>query len=132
MIELYHGSDLSHAAVDEQIDAVNETRVIRRQEKNRLGDLLGRSNPSGRDGRNHLSGKSGDLLLRQARLAVALGRDDACADGVDADLAIFEIRGPAARERAHSSLRSRVDAERRHALGTGHGSVKDNGAAIVK
>jgi hypothetical protein len=41
------GSDLDLTAVDEELDAVDEARLIRRQEQHRLGDLFGLADAAG-------------------------------------------------------------------------------------
>src|SRR6202011_3189362 len=41
------GSDLDLTAVDEELDAVDEARLTRRQEQHRLGDLFGLGRESG-------------------------------------------------------------------------------------
>src|SRR5258707_13732024 len=59
--------------------------------------------------------------------------DDAWADGVDTDMAIFQVERPGARERAHGSLGSAVDAESfLHCSGSENPSVEDDRTALVQ
>jgi hypothetical protein len=81
---------LSHAAVDEQLDAGDIAAVIRRKEYHRLGDLIGRACAAQRRGRGGLRLDLFDLLVAQTQRVRVTGRDDrARADDVDADLAVL-------------------------------------------
>jgi hypothetical protein len=45
--------DLTSAAVHEEFDARDETRIIRGEKQRRLGDLFGLADPSDGDGRHN-------------------------------------------------------------------------------
>src|SRR5690349_9343237 len=61
------------------------------------------------------------------------GFNRARADGVDTDLALFQVERPGARERSHGSLGSAVDAESFPCChGSGSRSVEDDRTALVQ
>ena len=58
------------------------------------------------------------------------GVDWTGADGVDSDLAVFQVDGPAASEGTHRSLGRAVDAEGVEALGGNDGGIEDDRPSI--
>ena len=98
------GSDLDLTAVNEELDAVDEARLIRRQEQHRFGDLFGLADAARGDAACEIA--LGALrLLPAAEQHVEAGRfRHARADRVDADMPAFEVEYPVAREASHGRL----------------------------
>src|ERR1700694_6103081 len=109
-------SDSDHASIDEQFDRVDEAAVVRGEKYDGFGDFVRFARAPQRDLGGHLGGKSLDLFFGQAALVVSRRDNYPRAHSVDADLAIFQIIGPATGETAHRGLGSGIDAEVWHAL----------------
>src|SRR5262249_45554629 len=106
------GLDLGHAAINEQLDPRDVAAVVGREEHGGFRHLVRPAHPAHRHGGYETHLELIDSLLRQAGL-VEDGRFGVSGtDNVDADLAVLEIGGPAARERPHGRLAGAVDAER--------------------
>src|SRR5262249_25312554 len=122
--------DLGHAAIDEQLDAGDVAAVVGGEEQGSVRHLVWRAHPAqwhgGDDARLHLV----DLLPRPPGLAEARRFSRAGADGVHADLAVPQLRRPAARERPHGGLAAAVDAARFHPLDRGDRGIQDDGRAV--
>ncbi|RBL83813.1 hypothetical protein DDE05_27940 [Streptomyces cavourensis] len=108
------GSDLCHAAVDEELDAIDEAGGIRGQKRHHLANLLRLAKTTQR----HLCGQ----VIEQS--LTGLVRDQAAqprradrprAHDIHADAAVFQIQRPGARKVAHRRLAGAVDAEIRRA-----------------
>src|SRR3954469_25779387 len=98
-------SDLGRAAVDEQLDARDVATVVRGQEYDRLGDLVGGTDPAEGSGFGRLRLHLPDLLVAQAQFVLVAGRDDrARADDVDADVAALQVDRPGPSERPQRRL----------------------------
>ena len=67
-------SDLRHAAVHEEFDAVDEAAVVRREEHDRFGDFVGDADATERNGGSHgVQASTGAIrkeLLRIAEIAL--------------------------------------------------------------
>src|SRR3954466_11114850 len=110
-------SDLREAAVDEELDAGHVAALVRSEERDDLGDLVGGARAAGGDLRQHALDEFVHLLLVELESDRVSGRgDDAGADRVDADAPRAQVVGPAARERADRGLGGVVDAEAWQAL----------------
>src|SRR5580658_9964674 len=85
------GSDLRLAAVDEELGAGHKARIIRGEEGDRLGDLVGVTDAADRDLGRHVVQQP--LLLGDVRTGQpdkARGLHGTGADDVDADAALLE------------------------------------------
>ncbi len=93
-----HHLDLCLSPIDEQFDSGDETAVIRGKEQGSFRDFVRVAQPpqrhSGREERQDLL----TLLLRLPQATEARCVDRTRTDGVDADLAGFQVDGPGARE----------------------------------
>src|SRR3954471_11749234 len=79
-------SDLREAAVDEELDAGHVAALVRSEERDDLGDLVGGARAAGGDLRQHALDEFVHLLLVELESDRVSGRgDDAGADRVDAD-----------------------------------------------
>jgi hypothetical protein len=105
-------SDLPDAAVDEQLDARDETGVVGSKKHCRLGDFVRIANPAHRN--------LGSEMVEHALLLCRLGPsqpnqtwrlDGAGAERVDTDVAALEIEYPVAGESADRRLGGSTDAE---------------------
>ena len=92
-------SDLGHAAVDEELDASDVAACVGSEEGNHFGNFVQGSRATERYFISDAVCVLFDLFFRHSQgIAVARRRDDAGTNSVDADFAIFEIRGEGARE----------------------------------
>ena len=99
--------DLGGAAVDEELDAVDETGVARGEEEGDGCDLFRASDFAARDlGFEELLG-IGSEGIEDRRV------DSARAEDVHANSSLLELDQPGAREGAHGRFAGAVDAERR-------------------
>src|SRR6516164_3030752 len=122
--------DLGHAAIDEQLDAGDVAAVVRGEEHGGFRHLVRPAHPAQRHGSGEAHLELIDSLLRQTGL-VEDGRFGVSgADGVDADLAVPQVGGPAARERPHGRLRRAVDADRFQPFGRNDRGVQDDRPAV--
>src|ERR1700683_2901095 len=107
---------LSQAAIDEQLDAGYVAAVVGGQEQDGLRDFIRGAGTAQGNIANRALYKLIDLFLRHPkRGVVARRRDDARTDCIHPDLALLEVYGPRARERADCSFGRAVDAEGRTA-----------------
>ncbi len=123
---------MRHAAVHAQVDAGDEGAFVGGEEDDRGGDLLRLANAAERNLAHDVRAELFHLFRREAHLAEDRGFDGAGAEGVDADFAGFEVRGPAAGEGADGGFAGAVDAEAFVAGGCGDGCVEDDGGAILE
>src|SRR5262245_49479373 len=118
--------DLGHAAVDEQLDPGDETAVVGGEEQGGLRHLIRRAHPAQRHGGDDVRLHLVDLLPRPPGFVEAWRFGRAGADGVHADLAVPQLRRPAARERPHGGLAGAVDAARFHPLNRRDRGIQDD------
>ena len=91
--------DLRRAAIDEKFDTVNKAGVIRSEEDDRLGDLIGRTRATERCGRRSLRREFFDLRVAHAEFGLISGRyDGARTDDIDANIPTFQILRPRPRK----------------------------------
>ena len=83
-------SDLGRTAIDEQLDPVNVSAVVGRQEYRRLAEIVRRADPAERNGSDGL----GLLLIRQ-KMGEAGSRRVTGAQYVDPDVASLQVDDPA-------------------------------------
>src|SRR6266481_3742287 len=122
--------NLRRTTIDKEFNSGDKAAVVGSQEYRRFGDFIRSAQPPHRNGGNH-----GRLELLGFFCILAQGIDSgridwAGADGVDPDLAVFQIGGPRTRKRTHSSLGCAVNAKCRHALHGNDGSVQDDGPSV--
>src|ERR1700675_1986520 len=101
----HDGSDLGLAAVDEELGAGHEARIIRGEESDRLGDLVGVTDAADRDLGRHVVQQP--LLLSGVRTSQpnkARGLHGTRADNVDANAALLEVERPTPRQIARRGL----------------------------
>src|SRR5437016_17507 len=98
---------LRRTAIDKQLDPSHETGIARRKKKCRRSDLMRLTDPTHRDDRHELVLH----LLRNADEDV--GVDRARADHIHANVPVFQVNRPGARESAHGCLARVIDAESR-------------------
>jgi len=98
-------SKRAHAAVDHELAADREGPRVRRQEHDRLGNLLGIAAAPNRD----LRCKRFDRLGVHADLSVQRGRDRARADRVDADAAGDQLARQSLGERQQRRFGRRIN-----------------------
>src|SRR5262245_52671223 len=122
--------DLGHAAIDEQLDPGDETAVVTGEEQGGVRHLVRRAHPAQRHGGDDVRLHLVDLLPRPPGLVEARRFSRAGDDGVYADLAVPQLRRPAARERPHGGLAAAVDAARFHPLDRGDRGIQDDGRAV--
>src|SRR5262249_47965332 len=97
-------SDLGLAAIDEQLDAGDVTAVVRGEEHGGIRHLVRRADPAHRHAGDEARLELVALLPRRPALLEDGRLDRAGADDVDANPAVPEVGGPAARERTHRGL----------------------------
>ena len=99
--DLGHRSDLAHPAVDDELGAGDEARLVRRQEEHCRGDLLGTADAPDRD----LLGDASDgVPVAVEEVGETLGIGGAGADRVGADVPVAQFGGERAGERAQRRL----------------------------
>src|SRR5580704_9457791 len=119
-------SDLSSAAVNEQFDTRDETRVIRSEKQRHLSNFLGLSHASHRDGGRNPRKHVCRLPIRQRRI------DRTRTNNVRADTAVLQICSPGSDERSDCSLTRGVDAEGGSTLNTCDGAVENDRATVLQ
>src|SRR6202011_2302103 len=90
--------DLPSAAVHEEFDARDETRIIRGEKQRRLRDLFGLADAPDGDGRHNPRNNIRRLLTHQRSIG------GTGAQYIGADTTIFEFHGPSAHEIADGRL----------------------------
>src|SRR5580693_6798973 len=104
---------LRRAAIDKQLDPSHETGIVRRKKKCRRSDLMRLTDPTHRDDRH-------ELVLHLLRNADEdAGVDRARADHIHANVPVFQVNRPGARERADGRLARVIDAEARETFRAG-------------
>src|SRR5580704_620908 len=127
------GSDLGLAAVDEELGAGHEARIVRGKESDRLGDFIRVADPADWDLGRHIVEEP--LLLGSVRTGQpdkAWGLHGTGTDDVDADAALLEVERPTPRQIAHRGLGGAVDAEGGRAGHAGSGPHQDYRSAIAQ
>src|SRR5580700_6271304 len=127
------GSDLGLAAVDEELGAGHEARIVRGEEGDRLGDLVRVADAADRDLGRHIVEEP--LLLggvRTGQPEKTRGLHRTGTDDVDAYAALLEVERPAPRQIAHRGLGGAVDAEGGRAGHAGSGPHQDYRSAIAQ
>src|SRR5260370_12428451 len=101
--------DLGHAAIDVKLDSCDVTRFFRCKEGNRFGDLIRISQSAQGNGFCEIALH---LCQRVALLPAVENRriDVSGADRIHANVAVLQLVGPGARERADRRLGGAVDA----------------------
>jgi hypothetical protein len=104
--------DLSQAAIDSEIHAGDERTFIGGEEHDGGRDFLGLTSATKWNLRGELGGRLLGLLRGKARrLLEGRGLGWSGAHRIHADLAVFQLHSPGAREVAHSRLTRGVDAK---------------------
>src|ERR1700682_3942654 len=109
------GSDLRHAAVDEELGAGDVAAVVRRKEEDGLRNLVGASHAAHGHGPDDVRLELLELRRGQPEVVVAGRVDGTGADDIDTDFSALQVDGPAAREGPDGGLGGAVDAEGLHA-----------------
>src|ERR1700722_13650383 len=118
-------SDLSSAAINEQFDTCNKSRIIRRQKQRCFGNFVGLPHAShGNGGHNPRNGVCGLPIDNWS-----IGRP--WANDVGTNMTVLEIRGPGSDEGTEGGLRCAIDAEGSRAFYARYGTVEDNRATIL-
>jgi hypothetical protein len=103
---------LGLAAVDEELSAGHEARIVRGKESDRLGDFIRVADPADWDLGRHIVEQP--MLLGGVRTGQpdkAWGLHRAWTDDVDPDAALLEVERPPPRQIAHRGLGGPVDAK---------------------
>jgi hypothetical protein len=118
--------DLGRATVDEELDAVDEARIIGGEEEGYGGDLLGTTHfPAG--------DKGFEALLGGGAEGIEDGRvDGAGAQNIHTNSAILEFEEPGTREGSDGSFAGAVDAKRREPFDAGDGAIQDDRAVVIE
>jgi len=109
------GSDLRHASVNEELDAIDETGGIRGKKRHRFANFLRFAQAAQR----HLCSQIIKRLLTGLvghQPAQPWRADRTRADHIYTDATLFQVQRPRAREVAHRRLAGAIDAEIRCAL----------------
>src|SRR6202166_430267 len=122
----FDGSNLGHAAIDEEFDSIDEAAVIGSEEQDSLRNFIRDANASKRDYGSLGGYETRHLLFGQTKLVVTWCRYGAGADDIYTDLVVFQIDDPASREGTQRGFARGIDAERRHALDRNHRRVEDD------
>ena len=96
--------DLRHTPINEQFDAGEITAVIRREEQNDFRDFVRSSHPTQRYGGYYTRLELLKLFSRLHQATEARCVYWTRTDGVDTDLAAFQIDRPGAREERMAAL----------------------------
>ena len=124
-------SDLGHATIDEEFDARDVATFLGRKEDDRFGNFIQGSRATERYFVHDAVCVLFDLFFRHAQgIAVAGRRNHARTNSVDADLAVFQIRGEGAGEGTHGGFGCAVDAERRRPCTRNDRRIQNDGASI--
>src|ERR1700691_1217133 len=108
------GSDLRHASIDGEIHAGDERTFIGGEERDGSRDFLWLAPATNGNLRGELGGRLLGLLRGKARrLLEGWGLGWSGAHRIHADLAVFQLHSPGAREVAHSRLTRGVGAKPR-------------------
>jgi hypothetical protein len=126
-------SDLGHAAVDEELNASHVATFVGSEEGNHIGNFVQGSRATEGYSVHNAVCVLFDLFFRHAQgIAVARRRNHARTNGVDADLAVFEIRAECAREGTHGGFGCAVHAERGRSCYGDDRRIQSDRASILK
>src|SRR3712207_3033001 len=124
-------SDLSCAAVHEQLYAVDVAAVVRSQKDHNLCDFVRLPRAAQRSGGCRLSFELLNLFVAHPEARrVAGSNNGARADGVNPNLSVLKLGRPRSYERAQRSLGRGIYAEGRKPLYRYHRSIDDDDRAI--
>src|SRR5438094_8901302 len=101
------------AAIDEEFDPVDEARIVRSEEEDRLRDFFGLPNAPRRDQAGEIILGAGRLLAAAEQIVEASRIGHPRADRVNANMTVLEIEDPVTGEVAHGCLGGGIDAEGR-------------------
>src|ERR1700733_7762309 len=118
-------SDLPSTAINEQLDPRDETGVIRSQKRSRLGNFIGFSHASHRDGEHNSCNGVCRLPVDNGRI----GRTRA--NNIGTNMAVLEIRSPGSDEGTESGLRRAIDTEGGRTFHACDGAIENNRATII-
>jgi hypothetical protein len=96
--------DLCHTPIYEQFDTGDITAVIRREERDGFRDFVRTSNSTHRHAGYNARLELLGLFLSLCQAIEARCVDRARADGVDSDLAVFQLDCPSASERSYGGF----------------------------